>query len=76
LRCFRRYRNRGDLVPFDASYLEAAAFIDDSVQAARQDAATESNQQAPPLFGMETEPVAGEVAMKRSAVETDIDREQ
>jgi hypothetical protein len=61
LRCFRRYRNRGDLVPFDASYLEAAAFIDDSVQAARQDAATESNQQAPPLFGMETEPVAGEL---------------
>jgi predicted transglutaminase-like cysteine proteinase len=31
---------------------------------------------SPPLFGMETEPVAGEVAAKWRAVETDIDREQ
>src|SRR5229473_1562606 len=37
----------GDLVPFDAGYLEAAAFIDDSLQAVRQDAATESDQHAP-----------------------------
>jgi predicted transglutaminase-like cysteine proteinase len=66
----------GDLVPFDAGYLEAAAFIDDSLQAMRQDAATESDQQAPPIFGMETEPVAGEVAAKWRAVEADIDREQ
>jgi len=66
----------GDLVPFDAGYLEAAAFIDDSLQAVRQDAATESDQQAPPIFGMETEPVAGEVAAKWRAVEADIDREQ
>jgi hypothetical protein len=62
----------GDLVPFDAGYLEAAAFIDDSAQAVRQDAATER----PPIFGMETEPVAGEIAAKRRAVEADIDREQ
>ncbi len=41
----------GDLVPFDAGYLEAAAFIDDSLQVVRQDVATESDQQAPPLFG-------------------------
>ena len=66
----------GDLVPFDAGYLEAAAFIDDSLQAVRQDAVTESDQQAPPIFGMETEPVAGEVAAKWRAVEADIDREQ
>src|SRR5712672_3364871 len=66
----------GDLVPFDAGYLEAAAFIDDSLQAVRQDAATESDQRAPPIFGMETEPVAGEVAAKWRAVEADIDREQ
>jgi predicted transglutaminase-like cysteine proteinase len=66
----------GDLVPFDAGYLEAAAFIDDSLQTVRQNAATESDQQAPPLFGMETEPVAGEVAAKWRAVEADIDREQ
>jgi hypothetical protein len=66
----------GDPVPFDAGYLEAAAFIDGSLQAVRQDAATESDQQTPPLFGMETEPVAGEVAAKWRAVETDIDREQ
>jgi predicted transglutaminase-like cysteine proteinase len=65
-----------DLVPFDAGYLEAAAFIDDSLPAVRQDAATESDQQAPPIFGMETEPVAGEVAAKWRAVEADIDREQ
>src|SRR5882762_8797509 len=66
----------GDLVPFDAGYLEAVAFIDDSLQAVRQDAVTESDQQAPPIFGMETEPVAGEVAAKWRAVEADIDREQ
>jgi predicted transglutaminase-like cysteine proteinase len=66
----------GDLVPFDAGYLEAAAFIDDSLQAVRQDAVTESDQRAPPIFGMETEPVAGEVAAKWRAVEADIDREQ
>jgi predicted transglutaminase-like cysteine proteinase len=66
----------GDLVPFDAGYLEAAAFIDDSLQAMRQDAATEAHQQAPPIFGMETEPVAGEVAAKWRVVEADIDREQ
>jgi hypothetical protein len=66
----------GDLVPFDAGYLEAAAFIDGSLQVVRQDVATESDQQAPPLFGMETKPVAGEVAAKWRAVEADIDREQ
>ena len=66
----------GDLVPFDAGYLEAAAFIDGSLQIVRQDVATESDQQAPPLFGMETEPVTGEVAAKWRAVEADIDREQ
>jgi hypothetical protein len=42
----------------------------------RQDAATESDRQAQPVFGMETEPVAGEVAAKWRAVEADIDREQ
>jgi predicted transglutaminase-like cysteine proteinase len=66
----------GDFVPFDAGYLEAAAFIDDSLQPVRQDAATESDQQAAPLFGMETEPVAGGVAAKWRAVEADIDRER
>ena len=40
----------GDPVPFDAGYLEAAAFIDVSMQAIRQDAATESDQHAPPLL--------------------------
>jgi predicted transglutaminase-like cysteine proteinase len=66
----------GDFVPSDAGYLDAAAFIGDSLQTVRQDAATESDQQAPPLFGMETEPVAGKVAAKWRAVEADIDREQ
>lgn len=66
----------GDLVPFDAGYLEAAAFIDGSPHAVRQDAATESDQQVPPIFGMESEPVAGEVAAKWHAVEADIDGEQ
>jgi hypothetical protein len=33
----------GDLVPFDAGYLEAAAFIDDSLQTVRHVAATESD---------------------------------
>jgi predicted transglutaminase-like cysteine proteinase len=66
----------GDLVPFDTGDLEAVAFIDDTPQAVRQDAATESDQQAPPIFGMETEPVAGELATKWRAVEADIDRER
>src|SRR5882757_6130816 len=65
-----------DPVPFDAGYLEVAAFIDDSLHSVRQDVATENDQQAPPIFGMETEPVAGQVAAKWRAVEVDIDREQ
>jgi hypothetical protein len=60
----------GDSVPFDAGYLEAAAFTDGSL--VRQDAATER----PPIFGMETEPVAGEVAPKWRAGDADINREQ
>jgi len=65
-----------DLVTFDAGYLAANALIDDSLQAVQQGAATESDQQAPPIFGMATEPVAGEIAAKWRAVEADIDREQ
>ena len=65
----------GGVRPLDAGYLEAAIFIDDSAQVLRRDAATESDQQAP-LFGMETEPVAGELAAKWRAVEADIEREQ
>jgi predicted transglutaminase-like cysteine proteinase len=67
---------RGDLIQFDVGHLETAAFIEDSLQAVRQDATTESDQQAPPIFGMKTEPVAGEVAAKWRAVEADIDLEQ
>jgi predicted transglutaminase-like cysteine proteinase len=66
----------GHRVALDAGYLEAAAFIDDSPPAVRHDAATPGDQQAPPIFGMETEPVAGEVLAKWRAVEADIDREQ
>jgi predicted transglutaminase-like cysteine proteinase len=66
----------GDLILFDGGYLEAAALIDDSLQTVRQDAATENDQQAPPLFDMETEPVAGELAAKWRAVKADIDREE
>jgi hypothetical protein len=65
----------GELVTFDAGNLEAAAFFDSS-QAVQQNAATENDQQAPPLFGMETEPVGGELAAKWRAVEADIDGEQ
>jgi predicted transglutaminase-like cysteine proteinase len=66
----------GDLASFDADYLEAAAFIDGLPQAMHPDAATESDQQAPPVFGLETEPAVGELAAKWRAVEADIDREQ
>jgi predicted transglutaminase-like cysteine proteinase len=66
----------GDLVPFDEGYPEAASFIDDSPQAIRKHATAVSNQPASPIFGMETEPAAGEIAAKWRAVETDIDREQ
>ena len=65
-----------DLAPLDVSYLEAAMFIEDSPQAMRQDAARESDEQAPPIFGLETEPVVGELAAKWRAVKADIDREQ
>jgi predicted transglutaminase-like cysteine proteinase len=64
----------GDLVRFDPGYLEVATFADGSTQ--RQDAATESGQQAPPLFGMDTEPVIGGLAAKWRAVEADIERER
>jgi predicted transglutaminase-like cysteine proteinase len=65
----------GGIRSFDAVYLEAVIFIDDSAQVLRQDAATESDQQTL-LFGMETVPVAGELAVKWRAVEADIEREQ
>jgi predicted transglutaminase-like cysteine proteinase len=66
----------GDLVLSDSYYLEAAAFVDDSPPARRQDASFDSDQQAQLPFGMETEPIAGEVAAKWRTVEADIDREQ
>jgi predicted transglutaminase-like cysteine proteinase len=62
-------------VPFHEDHLESPAFIGASLQVVRQDSVTESDQLAPP-FGMETEPVAGEVAAKWSAVEAEIDHEQ
>jgi len=65
-----------DIVPFQEDYLESAAFIDVSLQVVRQDSATESDRRAPPLFGMETEPFAGDVATKWRVVESEIDREQ
>jgi hypothetical protein len=65
-----------DIVPFHEDYFESAVFIDVSLQLVRQDSATASDQRAPPLFGMETEPVGGEVATKWRAVEAEIDREQ
>jgi predicted transglutaminase-like cysteine proteinase len=64
-----------DVRSFDVGYLEAAVFIDDSSWAMRQDAAAESDSRAP-LFGMETEAVAGGVAAKWRAVKADIDHEQ
>ena len=73
---FLALQQSDDLVPPDPGHLDAAAFIDVSLQVVRQDAATESDQQVPPLFGMETEPFAGEVAAKWRAVEAEIDREQ
>ena len=63
-------------VAFDGGHLEAAMLIGDAPQAARQAAAIESDQPAPPLFGLETEPVAGALAAKWQAVEAEIDREQ
>jgi predicted transglutaminase-like cysteine proteinase len=63
-----------DMAPSDARHLKAPAFIDVSLQVARQDTVTQNDQSR--LFGMETEPVAGELAAKWLAVETDIDREQ
>jgi predicted transglutaminase-like cysteine proteinase len=65
-----------DLAPSDPGYRDAAELIDISLHATRQDTATRSDRQAPPLFGMETEPVAGELAARWRALETDIDREQ
>jgi len=43
----------GGPASFDAGYLEPAVFIDDSLHAARQDAATQSDQEASPIFGMQ-----------------------
>ena len=65
----------GDLVPSDSYYLEAAALVRGSPPTRRQDA-FDTDQQAQLPFGLETEPIAGEVAAKWRAVEADIDREQ
>jgi predicted transglutaminase-like cysteine proteinase len=64
------------LVPFDDGYPEAATFIDGPPHAGRQNGTTESIRQAPLIFGMATEPVDGELAMKWRDVEFDIDGEQ
>jgi predicted transglutaminase-like cysteine proteinase len=66
----------GAPVLFDDDYLEAATLIDDSAQAMRRLPTAMGDQRAPSLFGMDTEPVAGEVAAKWRAVKADIDREQ
>jgi hypothetical protein len=58
--------------PFDASYLEAAAFVNASLYPVRQATATKSKQQVPAIFGMETDRVAEEVAAKWRVVEADI----
>jgi predicted transglutaminase-like cysteine proteinase len=65
----------GYLVRSNHNYIEAAAFADNS-PAARRQAVGLDEQQAQLPFGMETEPVAGEVAAKWRAVEADIDRER
>jgi predicted transglutaminase-like cysteine proteinase len=65
----------GDARSFDAGYLEPAVFIDDSQHVMHQDVVTQSDSRAP-LFGMETEPVAGAVSAKWRAVKADIDHEQ
>jgi predicted transglutaminase-like cysteine proteinase len=66
----------GNLIPLGVGYLEATTFIDSALHAARQDDATASIQQKPSIFGMETEPTAGEVAAKWRAVEAHFDEEQ
>jgi predicted transglutaminase-like cysteine proteinase len=66
----------GYFVPFETDYLKAPAFVADSSPARRHDAAFGGDQQAQPPFGMETEPIAGEVAAKWRAVEAAIDRER
>jgi hypothetical protein len=65
-----------NLIPFGVGYLEATTFIDGALHAARQDDATASIQQKPSIFGMETEPTAGEAAAKWRAVEAHFDEEQ
>jgi predicted transglutaminase-like cysteine proteinase len=65
----------GAVRSFGAGYLETAIFTGNSSQILRQDAATQSDQQAP-LFGMETEPVIGALAAKWRAVKAEIDLEQ
>jgi predicted transglutaminase-like cysteine proteinase len=66
----------GDTILFDTGYLEAAASVDEASHPRRQDAAIDGDQQAQLIFGMETEPIAGEVGAKWRAVEADIDRQQ
>jgi predicted transglutaminase-like cysteine proteinase len=64
------------LVSFDASDLAAAAFVDAPPHAGQQNGATASVRQVAPIFGMETESVGGQVAVKWRAVAFDIDAEQ
>jgi predicted transglutaminase-like cysteine proteinase len=66
----------GDLVSFYSDYVEAPSFINGPLQVMEKDPAPESHPLAPLLFGMETEPAAGEVAAKWRAVEAQIVRER
>lgn len=61
--------------PFDASYLEPAALIYDSLHAVRQDTAIKSNSKYRRYSGWKPNQ-SGEVAAKWRAVEADIDEEQ
>jgi predicted transglutaminase-like cysteine proteinase len=63
-------------VSFDAGDLAAAAFVDAPSHAGRQHGTMGNIQQAAPIFGLETEPVGGEVAAKWHVVAFDIDAEQ
>jgi predicted transglutaminase-like cysteine proteinase len=63
-------------VSFDAGDLAAAAFVDAPPHTGQQDGTTGNTRQGMPIFGMETEPVDGDVAAKWRVVAFDIDAEQ
>jgi hypothetical protein len=63
-------------ISIDGGYLEPTAMVGVSLSRDAEQTAPMDHRSGRPLFGMETEPVAGGLALKWRTVELEIDREE